>query len=97
MSANSSAILALILLVVLAIVIAVALAYNPAPAVVVHVPDKTPKTILAERNKAKKDCKSSMSPPTRPQLSPASDHSVVPSAWNVLDRIRAERATQDVI
>ena len=95
MSANSSAILALILLVILCIVIAVALAYNPAPAVVVSQPEKTPKAILAEKNKAKKDCKSSMSPPTRSQLSPASDHSIVPTAWSVLDRIRSERSSQD--
>lgn len=96
MSANSSAILALVLLVILAIIITVALAYNPAPAVVEPVHDKSPKAILAEKNKSKKNGKSSMSPPNRTQLSPASDHSIVPSAWNVLDRIRTERATQDV-
>ena len=96
MPANSSAILALILLVILFIVIAVALSYNPAPLVVVPLCDKTPKALLEERNKAKKDCKTSMSPPTRTQLSPASDNSVTPSAWNVLDRIRSERSAQDV-
>lgn len=96
MYGNSSAILALILLVVLGIAIAVGLAYNPAPAIVVAVPDKTPKDLLAERNKVKKDCKSSMSPAVRSQLSPASDNSVVPSVWEELNRVRDERKNQEV-
>lgn len=96
MNNNSSAVIALIFLVILGIVIAVALAYNPAPAVIVPPPQKSSKDILLEKNKTKDLCKSSMSPP-RSQLSPSSDNSAVPTAWEHLNAIRQNRTERNAI
>lgn len=91
---NPQALLALVILIVLVVIVVVALAYHPAVAVVDPVDPlktKTAKELLAEKIAAKQSPLSSMTPPVRNHLSPASIGSEGSSVWRQIDKIRAEK------
>ena len=95
MDNSNSAILALILLIIVVIIVVVALAYNPAPATV-EINNQTAKDLL----KTKTNCRglksqSSMSPPTRVQLSPESVQSMSNEPWRLLDEMRERKAREN--
>ena len=91
---NPQALLALVILIVLVIIVVVALAYHPAVAVVDPVDPlktKTARELLAEKLAAKQSPLSSMTPPVRNHLSPASIGSEGSNVWLQIDKMRAER------
>lgn len=88
---NQPAILALTLLIIIFIIVVVALSYNPAP-VRVTTECRSAKDLLECKTKDKQFCMSSMTPPVRNQLSPASTASPSDDVWSSIDRIKNERA-----